>query len=599
MRKASPVQALAFLFVFIACHPGTSVRRPLAFTHVTVIDGTGAPAKPNLTVIVTGDRITDMGEANVVPVPKAAEVVNGSGKFLIPGLCDMHVHGATTETFGVPTDSMYRLYLANGVTCVRDMWGPLDANTFRKGLAESHVEAPHLYLASPIVDGSPPVWPGSIAVSTPEEARKVVDQQKHNGAEFIKVYNNLSRGEYFAIINESRRQHIPVVGHVPTAITAWEASAAGQRSIEHLMGIPLAVSRRENELRSRWLAAKSHQTQNLIMLEALHAYDARKAQRLFSEFIKNGTWQVPTLTVLHSIGMLNNPQFTNDPRLRYVSRTLRDAWNPQNDFRLRAWTQADFARMRVLFGYDERIVGAMFHAGVPILAGTDVLNPYCFPGFSLHDELRLLVESGLPPMAALQTATRNPARFLGREAHAGTVEKGKIADLLLLDANPLDDIRNTTKIAGVVLAGRYFRRASLNNMLAEAEKMAARKSVADALWKTIQDKGVSAGLEQYQRLKATESGAYDFGEDELNGLGYRLIGVKKIKEAIEVLKVNVEAYPISANVYDSLGEAYVDDGDTGLAVKNYRKSLELNPWNKKTLERLKQLGSPQSTDVNH
>jgi hypothetical protein len=433
-------------------------------THVTVIDTEAGKEDRDSTVIISGNRILDIKDAAHVKVPAGAKVVDGKGKYLIPGLWDMHVHRTSF-------DSTYPLYLANGVTGVRDMWGPPDANKFRVELAAKNVDAPHLYLASPIVDGNPPTLPNMIAVSTPEEARKFVDQQKQKGADFIKVYGQLSRESYFAVIEESLKQNIPVEGHVPDRISAWEATAAKQKSLEHLQGIPLACSTREEELWPQIIAAKSDSEYGRFVLEAAHSYSDEKCRRLFAEFKKNRSWPVPTLTVNRSYGLLNDPQFTNDERLRYFVGELRE-WLGKDDPRLKGMTAADFAVERELFAYDEKLVGAMFRAGVPLLAGTDVGNPYCFPGFSLHDELALLVESGVSPLGALQAATRNAAIFMDASDKHGSVAPGKVADLVLLDADPLKDIHNTTKISQVFLAGKEFNRAALDDMLRRAESAA-------------------------------------------------------------------------------------------------------------------------------
>jgi tetratricopeptide (TPR) repeat protein len=199
------------------------------------------------------------------------------------------------------------------------------------------------------------------------------------------------------------------------------------------------------------------------------------------------------------------------------------------------------------------------------------------------------VQAGLSPMEALQAATLNPARFQGKEKDLGTIDKGKIADLILLDADPLDDIGNTKKIAAVVSAGRLYSRAALDQMLAKVEAVANRKPIGDVLFKTIQEKDIDAAIKQYRELKSNQTAAYDFDENEFIGLGYGLLHMKKFREAIEIFKLSVEAYPQSYNAYDSLGEAYMDNGDKELAIKNYQKSLELNPGNANGVEKLKEL----------
>jgi tetratricopeptide (TPR) repeat protein len=214
------------------------------------------------------------------------------------------------------------------------------------------------------------------------------------------------------------------------------------------------------------------------------------------------------------------------------------------------------------------------------------------PGFSLHDELGLLVKAGLTPMQALQAATSNPARFLGTEKDFGTIEEGKVADLVLLDANPLDDIANSRKISSVIYGGKLFPRAALDTMLAKIEALASRTPIGEVLAKTIREKDIAAAVQQYHELKATQPSGYDFSENELIQLGYQLLRQKKIPDAIEIFKLSVEDYPKSYNTWDSLAEAYMDHGDKDLAIKNYQKSLELNPNNTNAVKNLKQLNQP-------
>ncbi|MDZ7314468.1 MAG: amidohydrolase family protein, partial [candidate division KSB1 bacterium] len=323
--------------------------------------------------------------------------------------------------------------------------------------------------------------------------------------------------------------------------------------------------------------------------KVLESYNDEKASVLFNLFVKNSTWQCPTLTCLRSYRYLDDKNFTNDARLKYMPKAKRESWELKNDPWVSPLTAEDWAVERKIFRSEVALVGAMHRAGVRILAGTDTQNPYCFPGFSLHDELGLLVEAGLTPMEALQAATYNAAEFLGQLDSLGTVEAGKIADLILLEANPLEDISNTKKIAAVVVGGKFYSRSALDEMLARIEMIANQKSIAEALLKTITEKDISSAIQQYHELKATQSDTFDFSESELNSLGYRLLSMKKIKEAIEIFKLNVEAYPHSSNVYDSLGEAYMVNGDSEMAIMNYEKSLELDPNNSNAVEMLKKL----------
>ena len=458
MRKALLVFAGLLLCVASAGAADVVIQR------VTVIDATGKPAQADMTVVISGDRITAVTPSKKAQPAKDARIIDGSGKFLIPGLWDMHVHG--TAMMG--PSSPYPLYLANGVVGVREMWGPNDASGWRKKYASSDKPAPHIFLASPIIDGPKPIWPGSIGVSSEAQGREIVDQQKERGADFIKVYSLLPHDTYMAIADEARKRSIPFAGHTPIAVTIAEASDAGQKSVEHLTGVALGCSTQEEALFSEIQNAPAVDRRRLTG-EAFDSFDENKANSLFARFVKNGTWQCPTLTVLRSIASLDDPKFVNDDRLKYMPKNMRTSWNPKNDFRFKDSKPEDWAELRSQFLQSKKLVGRMNRAGVSIIAGTDVLNPYCFPGFSLHDELTLLVESGLSPMAALQAATRNAAQFMGRLDTQGTIETGKVADLVLLDKDPLADIHNTKSIQAVILGGKLMARTELDRMLAEAE----------------------------------------------------------------------------------------------------------------------------------
>jgi hypothetical protein len=271
--------------------PTNSVAGATYVTHVTVIDTETGKESPDLTVIISGDQILEIKAGKNVKPQADAKVVDATRKYLIPGLWDMHVH--RTE-YG----STYPMYLVNGVTGVREMAGPFDANKFSSDLAAKKLDAPRFYFASPIVDGDPPRMPDQIVAKNAEEARKVVQEQKRAGADFIKVMDRMSRDAYFAIIEEAKRQHIAVVGHVPFAISAWEASACGQKSIEHVHAVPLDCSSREAELRAKLVATKenSWKLRNPIYIQAYESYSDKKCQRLFAEFKRNGTWSVPNST---------------------------------------------------------------------------------------------------------------------------------------------------------------------------------------------------------------------------------------------------------------------------------------------------------------
>jgi hypothetical protein len=436
----------------------THPQNTTSITHVTVVDVASGKEMPDQTVVLQGERILSVVAFDSANPPQG-QVIDAHSKFLIPGLWDMHVHIQDLEDLP--------LYIANGVTGVRLMFGSKHTPSLRAKIA-AVAAAPEVIFGSAIVDGDPPVWEGSIIIRKPDDARRTVDEIKADGADFVKIYNDIPRDAYFALAEEARKQNIPFVGHLPYGVRASEASDAGQRSIEHLDGIAIACSKHEQNIIKELHPLHYIEKMNLVA-EAFRTFDAAQCQALFAQFRRNGTWQVPTLTVHRGMAFLNDGHFTSDARLAYMSGDVRYRWQPQNDFRFRRWPPAEFELHRGLFNADKKMVGLMCRAGGPLLAGTDAMNPFCFPGFSLHDELALLVESGLTPLAALQSATIRPAEFLGRTEEFGRVAPGKRADLVLLSADPLTSIHNSTQIQAVWLHGKYFDRTALDRLLEDAK----------------------------------------------------------------------------------------------------------------------------------
>ena len=452
----------------------TSPSRPLVLTHLTVIDVTRGRAISDMTVMIEGKHIIGLGRRSKIKVPQGAQVIDATGKYLIPGLWDMHVHEWNKEVF-------FPLFIANGITGVRDMFSPLPPiKQWRAEIAAGTTIGPHIFAAGILIDGPYPFCkPCTIAVSNADEGEKAVLKVKEMGADFVKVYSMVPRDAYFAIAEEAKRQHMVLAGHVPEFVSAAEASDVGQKSIEHLMGILVACSAKEAELRKENEAKLRAEgiRQDTAMLEqaaALDSFDEQKAAALFTRFVKNGTWICPTLSVLRAVAFSGDADFRNDPRIKYIPDFLKQQfW--EGAYGWKEHTPEFNAQAKRVFQKQLEVIGIMNRAGVRLIAGTDTANPYVFPGFSLHNELALLVQAGLTPTEALRTATINPARYFDMEKSLGTVEKGKIADLVLLDANPLTDINNTRKIDAVIVGGRYLPKEMLQKMLAEVEAVANKK----------------------------------------------------------------------------------------------------------------------------
>ncbi len=455
--------------------PGQKV---LVFTHVTVIDATGAPAKPDMTVVIKGGRIAALGKTANLDVPENAHVVDATGKFLIPGLWDMHAH---LQDVGLGK-SYLALFIANGVTGVRVMSGREEYHEWHKDILAEKLIGPRMVIGSFIVG---PMPENLHDLGNAEEGRQLVRDLKKQGWAFVKLLNYILRDVYFAIADEAKKQGIPFVGHVPISVTAAEASDAGQRSVEHILTdiIPACSTSDECELKTEFRAAWSAESPDSIRLLTNSSYSERKAMELFARFVKNKTWVCPTLLAQHGALSLDKDDSRQDPRLKYIPPGTREFWRNHICTALATGeARTDFEKLSRM---QLKIVGDMKLAGVGLLAGTDTPLPYCFPGFGLHDELQLLVRAGLSPMEALRTATYNPAKCLDKLDSMGTIERGKVADLVLLDANPLQDIRNTQRIAAVVFRGKIFQRAALQKMLAQVEAQAETEHLHHAAANTV------------------------------------------------------------------------------------------------------------------
>ena len=443
-----------------------ALESTLVFSHVNIVDTTGGPLQSDMTVILKGERIAQIARSGTLHIPHQAQVVDARGKFLIPGLWDMHVHTVFGDWLPRAENITLPLFVANGVTGVRDMGGDLEVlKQWRTQIAAGTLLGPRLYIAGPMLDGPTPRFPSSAPVANAADGRKVVNDLKVQGVDFIKIQSLIPRDGYFAAAEQAKKVGLTFVGHVPDAVRASEASSAGQKSIEHFTGIFEGCSTIEDQL----IAGPKSLGQNVS------TYDAGRAKALIALMAKNQTWQVPTLVWERGQWLIDDIDLSHDPLTKYAPAAWRERTWPMFTRDILKDMDTDPLPVRKRFVQMELdMTLAMVRAGVPFMAGTDTAaGVHVFPGFSLHDELALFVKAGLTPLQALQTATRNPALFMGRSADMGSVEAHKLADLVLLDANPLEDIGNTRKINAVVLAGRYLSREDLDGMLRRVQEAVA------------------------------------------------------------------------------------------------------------------------------
>ncbi len=424
----------------------------LAFTHVNVIDGADSSPLPDQTVVVRGNRIVSVAPSRSAPPPADARVIDARGKFLIPGLWDMHVHTAT-----IAAREVLPLYVANGVTGVRDMAGEWPTITeFRKEIARGALIGPRIIASGPYLEGGYVPIPHILA-RNPDEARVAVDSLIRLGVDFVKVHGQLTPATYFAIARRARERGITFSGHVSSVVGAAAASDSGQRSLEHLLGIPAPCTPAESiALQPRFRVQR-----------ARGRCSSEDLAPLYARFVRNGTWITPTFTAAYEIAAWPKRAVPGDSLAHYLPDTLRRyvaAIFPMPDS---IPADADFVGHAM---FEKRLaqVATMNRAGVQILTGTDAPLRNSPPGFGLHEELALLARGGLTPFEIIRAATLEPARFFGMLDSAGTIAPGKLADLVLLDANPLVDIRNTRRIAAVVANGELYDARSRERLLGSA-----------------------------------------------------------------------------------------------------------------------------------
>jgi len=455
-----PCMWVLLLWAAVAQASSLPERWIIAITEVTVIDVEHGRSVGPRTVLIEGSRIVAIGKPADVRISANAQRVAGRGRFLIPGLVDMHVHLFNNASHRPPNDWSFPLFIANGVTAVREMntlpTAIVQVNQWRKRLAEGNLIAPRILAAGVAVRGS-----------SPRDAANQVEAAADAGADFIKVFSDVPAAHWRAILDAAQVRALPVSGHVPAGVPLLVAAAAGQRTDEHLMQAFEACSTIEAQL----LDARRGLDGDALVArrdaeeaQVLDAFDQATCEQVGKSLAATGQVQVPTLVVPYEESIRTKEPPGNDPRRRYLRADEGARWERI----LASITPHDDALAKRRWSVASQIVAAFHRTRVPMLAGTDTPMPGVYPGFSLHEELALLVASGLTPREALRSATLAPAEFLGIAATAGSVAVGKRADLVLLDADPSKDIRNTRRIDAVLLDGRLLRRPALDALLAAA-----------------------------------------------------------------------------------------------------------------------------------
>ncbi len=559
-------------------------------TNVSVIPMDSERVLNNQSVIIQDGKIIALGSSGKVKVPKAATVINGRGKYLIPGLFDMHMH---IQKGG---EKDLALYIANGVTTVQSMHGSPWHLDLREQISNGKLLGPRFLTTGPTT--------ATARVNSPEEAEKFVLEQKRAGYDAIKQYGNgsdgMTRETYNQLLETAKKQNMRVVGHAPRNIPFSAVFEEGQNSIDHAEEIyytytPIIKFYKPHvDFQFGRTSLEDYKKadpafpefQNLIPVIKTLAQEAKKANLAFT----------PTLTSFETIWRQTTPEFDammRESELQYVEPLTRAAWGPQTNRYRSSWSARlkEMDRMLKQSLELQKIMVKEFNdAGVAVMTGTDAPLTFVYPGSSLHHELKLFVDAGVKPFDALRAATVTPATILKIQTQVGTVEVGKQADLVLLDANPLTDIRNTRKISGVFTKGRWLSKKEIDQSLATIA--ASYKP----LWGEIQtfqkylDNGeIKRSLEAYKNSATKTEDLANYLEGAVNGIGYRYIRANDLNKALEVLKLNTDYFPKAFNTWDSLAEVYMLLGDKDLALRYYKRSLELNPQNNNAEIQIKKL----------
>jgi imidazolonepropionase-like amidohydrolase len=452
----------------------------LLIRHATVVDVVDGRLLKDQDIRVRDGRIVAIDPAGKSSATQGRETVDASGKFAIPGLWDMHVHFGGGEALIEENRNLLPLYVAHGITAVRDAAGDLSPSVFqwRAEVAAGRLLGPTIFTSGPKIEGRGSIWPGDTEIGTREELNAALDRLQERRADFVKITDDkLSPELFIQAVTEASRRGFKTSAHIPLGITVEDASAAGLSSIEHMLYAYKAGSTQEREIANQFRAGTLTREQAWAQLQ--ETFDAATAIAAYKRLAAHGTAITPTLNGSRVIAYLDEDVHENDAYLKYIGPGLQATYT----WRVERAAKDDAAAIRRRHERYERsasILPLLQQAGVKILAGTDAgfLNSYNYPGIGLHQELSVFVRAGLTPLQALQAATINGAEFMGRAATHGALAAGKAADLVLLNGNPLDDIEATQRIDAVVLRGKFYGRAQLDAMLKDVEAKVARQRPA-------------------------------------------------------------------------------------------------------------------------
>ncbi len=468
-----------FSIIFVIASKSTAQTAPFVISNVNVVDVEKGKVLANRDVFIENGKISKITRSS--DNQTNLKTISGAGKFLMPGLWDFHVHALALpeeDKFSLP------LYVVNGITGIRDL-GSFRPFAELKPIADSveqnEVISPRIILTGAIVDGPPGAWQGLRIAKTREEGIREANKLLDEGWQYLKTYSLLPLDAYLGVADVAKKRNVPLIGHIPNGVTMPQAINAGHKIVDHIDSVLLGCSSKEEEVvadRAEIIASgdlqglfKSFRKHNRQILDI----NWQKCEQLAAQMAKNNMFVTPTIVVT-DFYQGKDPVAT-DPRFRSVPTEIRNQWS-ESDRRRQAYTDEDRAFVKQAYELDLKLLEILKRKGVRILAGSDAawINPYIFHGYSILNEIeRYSTDAKFTPSEALQTATINPAKFLGKENEFGKVKKGFVADLVLLDANPLEDIKNIRRVNAVILRGKLLDRDTLDRLLSDTEKKAGRE----------------------------------------------------------------------------------------------------------------------------
>jgi hypothetical protein len=448
---------ILFLIISLDSCSQTEICHHYLIANINIVDIKTGKIIPHQWIGIDSNRITKIYNRKVV-FSDSTIVIDGSSKYLIPGLWDMYAHYHWNYIQTTP------IWIANGVVGLRDTWGDMsNIKHIRAKIKEGTLISPELFSSGNIINGRFEYIPTADLVEDSVTAIKIVNEQKAEGVDFLKILSHLNRESYFAIMKQAKRVSLDVTGLLPESVSLFEAIQAGQKCIAHNLGILEATANGTDTSYTYFNNLKGKVPNwRIDMYDYLiNNHNEILMDSLIIQLANSDTWLCPTMVALEGVAYQYNGLFRNDYRNRYVPNDMVEQWESMSANSDTAWIYA----LRRKYEFNKSLLKKMIHGGVKFLAGADYPCIHVYPGFSIHDELNIFVEAGFSTLQALQTATLNPAIYFNKLDDYGVIEEGKVASFLILSSNPLDDIKNTRNIEVVFLKGNYFSKDELDKLL--------------------------------------------------------------------------------------------------------------------------------------